>query len=179
MSLYEPEVHVPLLIFAPGAPKGKAVTQPVSLRDLAATVADLIGRGTDHPFPGRSLAGRWSGAAVPNDPIIVEVEQQTKFSPTPTIPASLGPMRGLILGSWVYIRGGDGERLFDLARDPKQARDLVGSSEVEPILLDLRANLDGLERGDRTLEPSRIARDLAPRARRGFGMTRAETPRRA
>src|SRR5262249_26144673 len=40
-SLYDPEIHVPLLALLPGgAHAGRSVAEPVSLRDLPATVAD-------------------------------------------------------------------------------------------------------------------------------------------
>ncbi len=42
-SLYDAEIRVPLLIFLPGgAHGGQTVTSQVSLRDLAATIADLV-----------------------------------------------------------------------------------------------------------------------------------------
>ena len=56
-SLYSTEIRVPLLILAPaGVPAGGVVRDTVSLRDLPATIVDLIGLGTGAPFPGRSLA---------------------------------------------------------------------------------------------------------------------------
>ncbi len=58
-SLYSQEVHVPLLIISSAAPAGRTVSEPVSLRDLPATVVDLIGLGGGSPFPGRSLAESW------------------------------------------------------------------------------------------------------------------------
>ena len=58
-SLYLEEIAVPLVILAPDAPAGRVVTQPVSLRDLPATVIDQSGLSTGSPFPGRSLAAYW------------------------------------------------------------------------------------------------------------------------
>ena len=43
-SLYRPSVQVPLLVVYRGvAPAGRQVEQPVTLRDVAATLADLAG----------------------------------------------------------------------------------------------------------------------------------------
>jgi arylsulfatase A-like enzyme len=54
-GLYRDQIRVPLLILnAPGLPQGTRVTAPVSLRDLAATIADLTGVA-EHPFGGQSL----------------------------------------------------------------------------------------------------------------------------
>ncbi len=68
-SLYDAEIHVPLLILLPrGEQRGRTVNEQVSLRDLAATVADLTGLGNS-PFPGRSLARHWAdGDPAPRRP---------------------------------------------------------------------------------------------------------------
>ena len=66
-SLYRPEIHVPLLIVPPaGQRAGRVVTETVSLRDLPATIVDLIGLADGSPFPGRSLAPLWR---EPRDPL--------------------------------------------------------------------------------------------------------------
>ena len=59
-STYLEEVGVPLVILSPGAPAGRLITSPVSLRDLPATVLDLLGLSAGSPFPGRSLASCWN-----------------------------------------------------------------------------------------------------------------------
>ena len=53
------EIGVPLVILSPTAPAGRVVDSPVSLRDLPATVVDLLGLSAASPFPGRSLAAYW------------------------------------------------------------------------------------------------------------------------
>ena len=53
------EIGVPLVILSPAAPAGRVVDSPVSLRDLPATVVDLLGMSAGSPFPGRSLAAYW------------------------------------------------------------------------------------------------------------------------
>ena len=56
-SLYRNEIRVPLLIVLPARSQSQAVVgDTVSLRDLPATIVDLIGLGDGAPFPGRSLA---------------------------------------------------------------------------------------------------------------------------
>ena len=59
-SLYQTEVHVPLLIVPPGGGTAKRIVkETVSLRDLAATVVDVLGLAAGSPFPGESLARLW------------------------------------------------------------------------------------------------------------------------
>ena len=61
-SLYRQVVGVPLVIVDPkGVPAGRVVVEPVSLRDIPATVVDLLGLARAAPFPGRSLARFWAG----------------------------------------------------------------------------------------------------------------------
>ena len=60
-SLYETELHVPLLVVPPGGGATKQVVkETVSLRDLAATIVDVAGLEAGSPFPGVSLARFWN-----------------------------------------------------------------------------------------------------------------------
>ena len=59
-SLYQAQLHVPLVIVPPaGGPSPRVVTETVSLRDIAATIAGLVGLDGDCPFPGGSLSRFW------------------------------------------------------------------------------------------------------------------------
>ena len=61
-SLYRQLVGVPLVMVDPkGGPAGRVVAEPVSLRDIPATVIDMLGLAGATPFPGRSLARFWAG----------------------------------------------------------------------------------------------------------------------
>ena len=56
-SLYRTEVRVPLIIVPPsGLSRPAVVNETVSLRDLPATIVNLVGQGKGSPFPGESLA---------------------------------------------------------------------------------------------------------------------------
>ena len=63
-SVYQPEIHVPLLIRFPQVPKGRVVREAVSLRDLPSTVLDLAGLEGHSVFPGQSLSASW-GEVLP------------------------------------------------------------------------------------------------------------------
>ena len=90
-SLYQTELHVPLLIVPPGgtAPK-QVIKQTVSLRDLAATVVDVLGLQARSPFPGDSLARLWkrppplSSPPLQADPVLSEVVPVTRGIATST-----------------------------------------------------------------------------------------------
>ena len=76
-SLYRQLVGVPLVIVDPKeVPAGRVVVEPVSLRDIPATVVDLLGLASARPFPGRSLARFWAGKepakANTGEPLLME-----------------------------------------------------------------------------------------------------------
>ena len=157
-SLYRQELHVPLILAAPGGvPAGRRIAAPVSLRDLPMTVAGQLGLAASAPFPGRSLDRFWApppGPPAPEGPILSEVS----IRPTPAsqrrpglAPALHGPMASVVAEGLVYIRDAFGaEELYDLARDAGELRDLSDSPEVQPALGRCRLALDRLVEGRAT-----------------------------
>jgi arylsulfatase A-like enzyme len=145
-SLYAHEVHVPLVILAPGAPEGGVVAEPVTLRDLPATVVDLLRLGTRSPFPGRSLADLWRNDAMRDrawaTPALSEVD----------IPAVIDPQRGrgpkqrgltmslVARGRHYLVDVGGGEELFNLESDPHELRDTRARPD-DPVLTLFRTSL--------------------------------------
>jgi arylsulfatase A-like enzyme len=151
-SLYGPEVHVPLLVVGPaGVPAGASVREPVSLRDVPATVADLLGLEANPPFPGTSLARLWDAETerpAPG-PVLSEVDEPVKGPANDgRSPVFRGAMKALTADDAVYIRNADGgEELFDLASDPAETKNLAGSTAAGPLLERFRAELERLLRG--------------------------------
>lgn len=161
-SLYNAEVHVPLLVVAPsaGVPAGRTVGEGVSLRDLAATVVDQLGLAAGSPFPGQSLARFWRGAegAGPTTeaPVYSEagvaasVDPKTRAAHARRVstnaelpPALRGPMASLLSEGMLYIRDALGhEELYDLPKDPAESKNLAGDEAARPALDRLRAAFD-------------------------------------
>ena len=142
-SVYQAETHVPLLVVAPRrVPAGTVVGEPVSLRDLPATIVELAGIGTPSPFPGRAFLPRADGAAASSAAL-------AEFSAEPSLPAGLrygtgarGLMRAVVVGSKAYHVRNDGtEALYDLASDPEESRNLASACESRAALEKLRATL--------------------------------------
>ncbi|WP_165251010.1 sulfatase [Paludisphaera soli] len=147
-SLYDQETRVPLLVFLPGGARGgEAVAEPVSLRDVPATVLDVLG-GEGSAFPGVSLAGRPSAEA----PVLTEVRIKDGSSSNPARPpAWRGPMSGVVADGHAYIRNADGrEELYDVLADPRQLRDLAPEAESATLLERMRGRLKELatDRGE-------------------------------
>ena len=154
-SLYRPELHVPLLIaFPAGVPAGVSSSEPVSLRDLAATVVDRAGLGKNSPLPGRTLARFWDHAPEPADPpaqpVLSELIRGGK--PDPHIkwpPALRGKMESLVAEGKTYIRNGDGsEEVYDLETDPAEVHNLSGAVDAPATLERLRATAKRIRRED-------------------------------
>jgi arylsulfatase A-like enzyme len=152
-SLYRPEIHVPLLIILPGRGRSpEVVRETVSLRDLPATIADLVGMADGAPFPGSSLARLWrdvrpagTSRVRDDDGAISELS-----GPNPTYPsqgrspASRGSLVSVAEGHYVYIRNeGDGrEQLFHESDDPDEQVNLAKVAAMRPRLVRLRRRLD-------------------------------------
>jgi arylsulfatase A-like enzyme len=137
-SLYLDELAVPLVILAPGTPANRLVTEPVSLRDLPATVFDVLGLRERSPFPGHSLADCWRavpGTSLPEvSPVLSEYTTEAAFGPQPkgTLQRRNVQM-SLVDAHRHYIRDGFGkEQLYDLTHDERETDNLIDSAPGAP-----------------------------------------------
>ena len=96
VSLYRREVHVPLLVIPPSrSSTAKIVNEPVSLREIPATVAEWVDLGPRNPFPGRSLTrflGDGTERLPETSPVLCEVQHIEASPRMAQIPSSLGPV---------------------------------------------------------------------------------------
>ncbi len=149
-SLYRQVVGVPLVIVDPkGVPAGRAVVEPVSLRDISATVVDLLGLARAAPFPGQSLARFWSGkeqtGAAPPEPLLMETGKPTSLTNQGREPVAKGPMKSLVAEGMHYIRRADGlEELFILDSDPDERTNLAGLPFASAPLERFRTSLSAM-----------------------------------
>ena len=126
--LYRPLLHVPLIVRYPTAvPGGVRVSEFVSLRDLPATVLDLVGIEPAGALPGHSLAPLWSGQATgPRSPALSVVSKMLNRSEE-YLPAARGPMRSLFEDGlhYIYHETDKVEELYDVRADPAEAHNLI------------------------------------------------------
>jgi arylsulfatase A-like enzyme len=134
-SLFLDVIGVPLVILSPSAPAGRVVESPVSLRDLPATVIDQLGLAEGSPFSGRSLTAHWwaAPAQVPQqitNPALSERADWTAFQAQNQGGGGNGGFQlSLVASGHHYVRDGMGtEMLYDLARDPVEKVNLIGTS---------------------------------------------------
>ncbi len=151
-SLYRTEIRVPLVMVLPGG-RGRspaAVDEVVSLRDIPATVAQVVRPAAKPPFPGQPLTrfcrdGPATSAAPAGDVAVLS----ELSSPNPTdpnqgrSPAYRGPLISLAEGDFVYIRNeGDGsEELFNERDDPYELTNRAGKGAMLPLLQRFRDRL--------------------------------------
>jgi arylsulfatase A-like enzyme len=145
-SLYRQLVQVPLVIVDPRGGADRVVAEPVSLRDIPATVVDLLGLGRDAPFAGRSLA-RFSGrlpqaVSSPADPLLMETTTPMLLANQGREPAAKGPMKALVAAGMHYIRNGDGlEELYVLQTDPEERINHANAPNAQATLQRFRNTL--------------------------------------
>lgn len=145
-SLYFPSLHVPLLVVAPGrAPAGVRIAQPVSTRDIAATVLELAGAARpERRVAGTSLARYWSaanGSGCCADTLFASVRYAPR-SPT-WAPISRGDMSSVVLDGHHLIRdGARREELYDVMGDPLASRDQRGDPAQGVVASRLSAALE-------------------------------------
>jgi arylsulfatase A-like enzyme len=141
-SLYYPSVHVPLVVALPGrVPGDRRVQTPVSLRDVPATILDLVGVPDERPFPGRTLARFWSAgsaAPTPGDSVVSEI----RYAPglLPHYAVAKGDMQSVLFENHRYIHNlGDGhEELYDIGADPGEREDLANTDQGRELVQKLR-----------------------------------------
>ena len=125
-SLYRPLLHVPLVVTMPdGAGAGARVPEFVSLRDLGATILDLV--GAEDELPGTSLAPLWAterGPVPELSPVYAEVSYRDNFpDQSPVTEEGMGCV--VVGGVQVTFVGDEVHEIFDLVSDPKHEHDLV------------------------------------------------------
>src|SRR5262245_39260490 len=114
-------------------PAGSVITEAVSLRDLPATVMDVIGGAS--VFPGGSLARYWRTLpAKESTPLLSEVNIAPSH-PHEYAPGTKAIITSLVFDRYHYLRNPDGrQELYDYLNDPSERRDLTSSAESREVI---------------------------------------------
>ena len=121
----------------------------MSLRNLAATIVDVLNRESGSPFPGESLARYWEGAALPHRRLHpVKPLWPRSFRTTSSIrrlrfAQQTWPLGALKAREWSYIRreGDVREELFHIGEDLKEQHNLADDPAARSILEQMRQSL--------------------------------------
>ncbi len=140
LTLFQEQVHVPLLVRWPGGPRGQRVDAPVSTLDLFPTVLARVGVAPPAAAPGHDLLTTLPG------PVFAETDYRLLARRRMV---RRGPHK-LVLD----LEAGT-SALYDLAADPRERRDVAGTEprvtyELEQLL---RAHMASQERARPAANP--------------------------
>ncbi len=158
-NVYQPEVHVPLLVREPGQREGRRVREPVHLADVMPT---LLARAGLPAAPGLQGADLFGGAR----PLPVVAFMGRYLDLARAHPRFYDRTHtALVRGSWKLVVHSSGEReLYDLESDPDERTDLAAARPE--IAAELSAELERYQRaatprfsaGDSAVDPEALER---------------------
>jgi arylsulfatase A-like enzyme len=132
LLVYEPSIHLPLLMRGPGVPRDAVAKQLVTNADLAPTILDAAGATPGKPQDGRSLLDLLGHPGVEwGRELLIEG----------------GTAQGLTFTAlrnyrWKYVEHLDGEReLYDLVNDPYELQSLHARPRYASLQRRLAARL--------------------------------------
>ncbi len=126
-NLYDDQVHVPLIISAPGYSEGKSDVLVDSAVDASATILDLAGVPVPDDFDGVSLV-----------PLMEQTGSNAPFHDR-MVPLSAGSFKGAVSQRYKYIEHSGSSSLFELARDPEERKNLADRERKKLKALKRRA----------------------------------------
>jgi len=150
-------VHVPLLVRYPPLIKAGKYTEGTELIDVVPTIADALGTQLDAEWQGQSLIPLTQGIGA--------------GYPRMSLTSMYEDAHGARLGNWkVRIQGGAGVKVFDLASDPEEMKNLAGQATatiggravLDPLWILRTFNLEWKKSqwGNAANVTSRFAQDL-------------------
>jgi len=149
LNLYREALHVPLIIFGPGIPRGLRIAHIARIREIFPTVLDLV-VGERLPFRRASLRRFWSPDFRPQPFDEVAVSELAVIFPVPI---------SLMTSEWHYLHNSRGEaELYHWPTDRQEKINLAGSPQHQRILQALRERL--VEHAGLSLRPWRGPRYL-------------------
>jgi choline-sulfatase len=138
--LYEPIMHIPLLISAPGQEQRKDVDACTSCVDLLPTLLHLAGQSVPDWCEGRLLPEL--GGERDGDRTVYSVEAKLNSMKRPLTRATVAMVRGAYkLIHYFGYEGYESEfELYDLENDPEELEDLY--SPTNPVAADMQDQLE-------------------------------------
>jgi choline-sulfatase len=135
MSYLEPAAHIPLIIWNPKSYKPRRVKEPVSLADIAPTIAAIGGTtALARAVDGRSLVALLEGAE--------ENPEATAWGEY-LAEGAVAPLYMLRRGPWKFIHSPvDPDQLFNLVDDPLELNNLTSHPMAKKFRAEVEAKFD-------------------------------------
>jgi len=148
---YDTTLRVPLVVAGPRVPAGRVVSDPVSLVDVAPTIAWLADLGA-FDVDGTVLIGSRTG----------DLGSRTLYGESfaPLLDFGWAPLRTIRADGWKYIAAPKPE-LYDLTHDPGETRNLVAAETARAT--DLARRVDAMSSATLTTTDASEDRDVRAR----------------
>ena len=134
-TLFDDQVHIPLLLFGPNIPKDKKISHLTRQIDIFPTLVDLSGISAKNEPDGVSLVPLLQGKTMEESPVYMES--------TPLIQKKSNDVIGIRTSNYKYFRDSNDPKkrihLYDLINDPLEEKNVSANhpeviSEMENIL---------------------------------------------
>lgn len=127
-TLYEPLIHVPLLISKPGRTEREDVTTPTSCVDLLPTLLNIAGKPVPDWCEGKILPSfDTSNSSSDRNIYAVEAKQNPRSAPLKMGTISMMAGQYKLIRYFGYRAKMDDYELYDLQNDPEEYEDLYDS----------------------------------------------------
>ena len=157
---YDTTLRVPLIVAGPQVPAGQAIATPVSLVDVAPTIASLAG------LPRFDADGKALPISDPRPPTSDLRSPTSDLRPlyaesfAPLLDFGWSPLRTIRLGDWKYIAAPKPE-LYDLKSDPGETRNLAGEQSAR--VADLTRQVDAISTAELPVSSAKADRETLAR----------------
>ncbi len=146
-TLFEPVVHIPLFVFAPGQSQRRDIFTRTSSVDVVPTLLHLAGLPVPDWCEGQILPPFSPNPAATDRPIyVVEAKRNSKNTPLTQATVSLFQGEHKLTRFWGYEGFAERYELYNLGQDPEEADDLYGnnplSNELQAMLKAKLAQVD-------------------------------------
>lgn len=143
--MYDPVLHIPLIVFSPDQKDRRDVFSPTSNVDILPTILNILGKDLPPSMDGKILPG--FGGQVENDRSIFSVEAKRNSTFLPITQASIAMIKGQkkLIHYLGYPGYEDSFELYDLQADVEEmddlfSKDAASASIMKEELLDALAS---------------------------------------
>ena len=143
--LYEPVVHIPLMIFEPGRTQRLDIHTPTSAVDVLPTLLHVTGQKAIDWTEGTVMPPYADTYPEDRSIYVLEARQNRKYAPLSVAVAALikGPYKLMRFFGYNELQGEERVELYDLDNDPEELHNLLSTKKdtASTLLNELKAKL--------------------------------------